>query len=100
MTSYYQCTGIGGCLPVHPPALHISEDVGRAGSWFADWASREATDLTGPSSGNVLVRTTVDPQLQALAEQSMKEVLDASGAERGASQAALVAMRPDGAVVL
>jgi penicillin-binding protein 1A len=83
----------------HPAVLYTSENVGRAGSWFADWASREAADLAGPSLGNLLVRTTVDPQLQALAEHSMKEVLDASGSERGASQAALVAMRPDGAVV-
>jgi penicillin-binding protein 1A len=83
----------------HPAILHISENVGRAGSWFADWASREAADLAGSSSGNLLVRTTLDPQLQAIAEQSLSEVLDTSGAERGASQAALVAMRPDGAVV-
>jgi 1A family penicillin-binding protein len=83
----------------HPAVLHTSETVGRAGSWFADWISREAVNLIDPSSGNLLVRTTLNPQLQALAEQSMNEVLDASGLERGASQAALVAMRPNGAVV-
>jgi membrane peptidoglycan carboxypeptidase len=83
----------------HPAVLQTSETVGRAGSWFADWVSREASDLVDPTSDNLLVRTTLDPQLQAIAEQSTKEVLDASGLERGASQAALVAMRPDGAVV-
>jgi penicillin-binding protein 1A len=83
----------------HPAVLRTSETVGRAGSWFADWVSREASNLIDPTSGNLLVRTTLNPQLQAIAEQSTKEVLDASGPERGASQAALVAMRPDGAVV-
>jgi membrane peptidoglycan carboxypeptidase len=83
----------------HAAVLNTSEAVGRAGSWFADWVSREAANLIDPSSGNLLVRTTLNPQLQALAEQSTNEVLDASGRERGASQAALVAMRPDGAVV-
>ena len=83
----------------HPAVLNTSQAVGRAGSWFADWISREAADLIDPYSGNLLVRTTLNPQLQALAEQSTNEVLDASGRERGASQAALVAMRPNGAVV-
>ena len=83
----------------HPAVLNTSEAVGRAGSWFADWVSREAANLIDPSYGNLLVRTTLNPQLQALAEQSANEVLDASGRERGASQAALVAMRPNGAVV-
>jgi 1A family penicillin-binding protein len=83
----------------HAAVLNTSEAVGRAGSWFADWVSKEAANLIDPSSGNLLVRTTLNPQLQALAEQSMNEVLDASGLERRASQAALVAMRPNGAVV-
>jgi penicillin-binding protein 1A len=83
----------------HPAVLNSSETVGRAGSWFADWVSREAANLIDPSSGNLLVRTTLNPQLQAIAEQSTNEVLAASGPERGASQAALVAMRPNGAVV-
>ena len=39
------------------------------------------------------------PQLQALAEKVVAEALDREGAEAGASQAALVAMTPEGAVV-
>jgi penicillin-binding protein 1A len=45
------------------------------------------------------LRTTLAPSLQTLAGQAVAEVLDREGAERHASQAALVAMRPDGAVV-
>ena len=82
-----------------PAVLNAAETVGRAGSWFADWISREAANLIDPSSGNLLVRTTLDPQLQALAEKAINDTLDGPGRERGASQAALVAMRPDGAVV-
>jgi membrane peptidoglycan carboxypeptidase len=91
--------GLAKEAEAHPAVLRISENVGHAGSWFADWVSREAADLADPSSGNLLVRTTLDPQLQTIAEQAVNEVLDDQGAERGASQAALVAMRPDGAVV-
>jgi penicillin-binding protein 1A len=82
-----------------PAVLHVSENVGRAGSWFADWVSRGAANLTDPSSGNLHVLTTLNPQLQAIAERTLNEVLAGQGAERGVSQGALVAMRPDGAVV-
>lgn len=82
-----------------PAVLNTSETVGRAGSWFADWISKDAANLIDPSSGNLLVRTTLDPQLQALAEQAINDILEGPGREQGASQAALVSMRPDGAVV-
>ncbi len=46
------------------------------------------------------VRTTLEPQLQQLAEQIVNEALMRMGEARGGPvQAALVAMRPDGAVL-
>jgi membrane peptidoglycan carboxypeptidase len=45
------------------------------------------------------VRTTLQPELQQLAERIVNEALMRPGEARGASQAALVAMRPDGSVV-
>jgi membrane peptidoglycan carboxypeptidase len=45
------------------------------------------------------VRTTLQPALQQEAQKIINEALDHQGATRGVSQAALVAMRPDGAVV-
>jgi 1A family penicillin-binding protein len=80
-----------------PAVAHLSRQTQRAGTWFADWAAREATAVIG--SGNMRLRTTLAPALQRLAEQAVAEVIDKQGAERHASQAALVAMRPDGAVV-
>src|SRR5262249_26718796 len=58
---------------------------------------REATAVVG--SGNMRLRTTLIPGLQKLAEEVMEERLSGGGAEEGVSQAALVARRPDGAVV-
>jgi penicillin-binding protein 1A len=82
-----------------PAAPHLSGQALRAGTWFADWVAREATAVTGSFSGNMRLRTTLIPGLQKLAEQAVAETLAGPGAERRASQAALVAMRPDGAVV-
>jgi penicillin-binding protein 1A len=82
-----------------PAALHLSGQASRAGIWFADWAAKEAGDVTGGFSGHMRVRTTLNPAMQKLAEQAVNDTLAREGAERHAGQAALVAMRPDGAVV-
>jgi penicillin-binding protein 1A len=83
----------------NPAVLHLSGKVLRAGTWFADWVGREATKITSSSSGNVRLRTTLVPELQKLAEHAVDDILADQGVERHVSQAALVAMRPDGAVV-
>jgi len=71
----------------------------RSGSTFADWVMPEAHELAGPYRGTIEVRTAVVPRLQAIAEKVVTEALDKEGGEAGASQAALVAMTPEGAVV-
>ena len=83
----------------HPATPHLSEAALRAGSWFADWIAGEAAGVTGSDSVSMRLRTTLDPGLQQLAEQAVADVLDAEGERRHAAQAALVAMRRDGAVV-
>ena len=77
--------------------LHLSGRTLQARAWFADWAAREATAVVG--SGNMRLRTTLITGLQKLAEQTIEDMLSGEGAEQQVSQAALVAMRPDGAVV-
>ncbi|WP_209886533.1 PBP1A family penicillin-binding protein [Rhizobium leguminosarum] len=71
----------------------------RSGSWFADWISPQASEIAGSSPGSTTVRTTLVPTLQQIAERVVKRALDSEGKTVAASQAALVAMTPDGAVV-
>ncbi len=80
-----------------PARLHLSEQALPATTWFADWVANDATKVIG--KGSMRLRTTLVPGLQKLAEQAVADVLAKDGAERHVSQAALVAMRPDGAVV-
>jgi len=89
----------GADAKAHPATLHPAHEASQAGSWFADWVAREAADVTGSFTRSVRVRTTQDPRLQRLAEEAVNSVLATEGARVGASQAALVAMRPDGAVL-
>jgi 1A family penicillin-binding protein len=80
-----------------PALLHLSEQALPATTWFADWVAKDAIEVIGKR--NMRLRTTLMPALQKLAEQAVADVLAKDGTERRASQAALIAMRPDGAVV-
>ncbi|WP_077967232.1 PBP1A family penicillin-binding protein [Ensifer adhaerens] len=79
--------------------VHPTAPPPRAGSWFADWISPQAGEIAGASPGSTTVRTTLVPHLQQIAEKVVRRALDTEGKKAGASQAALVAMTPDGAVV-
>ena len=69
------------------------------GGYFADWVGPQVRSAFDAGYGEVKVATTLDARLQRRAERTVRRVLDASGAARGARQAALVAMRTDGSVV-
>jgi 1A family penicillin-binding protein len=82
-----------------PATLAPSRIEAHTGTWFADWVAKEAAEIAGSFRGTMRVRTTLHPELQAAAETAVSAALDDAGAEHGATQAALVALRPDGAVL-
>src|SRR5207302_1959256 len=69
------------------------------GGYFADWAAPQMKPTLEVQYGEVRVDTTLDSRLQRRAERTVRTWLDGPGRRHGASQAALVALRPDGAVV-
>ena len=76
---------------------------GRAGAragarYFADWILDRVASYAGPGAGDVVVVTTLDPALQGAAEEAIAWGLRGEGKRRGATQAAFVALAPDGAV--
>ncbi len=81
-------------------ALRLSKRTEPAASWFANWITRhEFAKVAGTTTRPMRVRTTLDTRLQRIAERIVNQNLARDGTRLGASQAALVAMRPDGAVV-
>ncbi|WP_353217260.1 transglycosylase domain-containing protein [Sandarakinorhabdus sp.] len=68
------------------------------GSYFADWVLAEARDATAADYGETVVKTTLDPKLQRMAEDMITDGL-ARARGLNVTQAALVAMRLDGRVV-
>jgi penicillin-binding protein 1A len=84
----------------HPAMFKGSSTTNLARSWFADWiANHEFPKLAGSRDRVMHVRTTLQPELQELADRTITDVLKREGPARGVTQGALVAMRPDGSVV-
>ena len=59
--------------------------------WFAEWAAERAAALVPPGADAVL-RTTLDPRVQAAAEARLAAVLDGPGAAAGVGQGAVVVL--------
>ena len=83
---------------------HLAADELPGGTYFVDWVAPQIEDATDEAvapgqHGQVEVRTTLDRDLQAAAIKALTSVLTGYGDGVHATQAALVAMRPDGKVV-
>ncbi len=86
-----------------PAELNPGKLPSTSGSWFADWSYEEAAKIAGSfegaTTGAVRVRTTLSPELQAWAERTVSAAMTGRAGVNDATQVALVAMRPDGAVL-
>ncbi len=67
-------------------------------NYFVDWIAEALPDYAGRPDTDVHVMATIDPDLQREAERLIADMLASEGAALDVSQAALVAMTPDGAV--
>lgn len=62
-----------------------------SGGWFADWAAELAQSVV-PEDADAILRTTLDPKLQAVAEARLSALLDGPGAASGVGQGAVIAL--------
>lgn len=79
--------------------LRPTRAASSAGSWFADWAMEEGREIAGGFGGPVTVRTTFRSSMQKMAEEAVAATLAEKGLEDSELEAAMVVMRPDGAVL-
>src|SRR6266516_3778400 len=68
-------------------------------NYFVDMVAGDVRRLLGSSSGDLTLRTTLNLELQRLAEGVIARRLEAEGAKKNVSQASLVALGKDGAVL-
>ncbi len=76
----------------------VRNSDGGSSNYVADWVMDMLNDVVGLVDEDIIVDTTIDPDLQAAAEKAMLDQLTQKGARFGVEQGALVAMTPDGAV--
>ena len=80
------------------PSYHVKPAGAGTVNYVADWIGEVLDDLIGQIDQSVVVETSIDPKLQAVAEASVIDELAAKSVKFNVSQGALVAMTPDGAV--
>ncbi len=68
------------------------------GNYAADWIMDILDDHIGAIETDIIVRTTIDPKLQAMGERAFAGTFEPRRGKLNVEQAALVAMAPDGAV--
>jgi penicillin-binding protein 1A len=81
----------------NPPRV-IAQPGNGSVNYVADWVMDIIDDLLGHVDEDVVVRTTIDPALQAIGEDTLDAELAQKGEKAKVSQGALVAMTADGAV--
>ncbi len=72
---------------------------GNGERFYSDWIVSDLNSLTGELPSDMVVETTMIPEIQTAAEAAIKRVLDESGEAKKASQAAAIVMDTDGAVL-
>jgi penicillin-binding protein 1A len=80
------------------PAAIAAPRMDGAAGYVADWVVDQLAELVGKVEKDVIVDTTIDPILQAEAEQALVSGISESGGKLGVSQGAIVSLDPQGAV--
>ncbi|MBE7218601.1 MAG: PBP1A family penicillin-binding protein, partial [Caulobacteraceae bacterium] len=80
------------------PAAVARERGDGSVNYVADYVMDTLDDTVGAFDADIVVTTTIDPAMQAAAEQAMADALNRQGAKLGVSQGALVAEDPTGAI--
>ena len=62
-----------------------------AAGWFADWIA-DGSQAFVPANADAVLRTSLDPRLQAVAEARLAALLDGPGAAAGVGQGAVVVL--------
>lgn len=76
----------------------VRDIAGGSGRYVADWVMDILPGYVGAIDEDIIVDTSIDLRLQAAAARAVSDTLAEDGAKYGASQGALVAIDPDGAV--
>jgi penicillin-binding protein 1A len=81
------------------PAREYSASGNSSAQYYADWIMGQVEGYIGVPTQNLVIDTTLDSSIENFAATTVKNYLDKEGKEKDISQAAMVIMTPDGAVI-
>src|SRR5256886_3598440 len=82
-----------------PATLRVPPDNPPGTNYFVDMLGSDVKQLIGAPSKDLTLRSTLDLNLQSIAESIIARRLNAEGRAKKVGQAALVALAPDGAIL-
>jgi penicillin-binding protein 1A len=94
----YMSATEGAAAAREPLRVAAHTQAGRGARYFTDWLADSVPGFIGFVDRDLTIITTLDARLQLAAEAEVTRALSRDGPKANASQAALVAMTPDGAV--
>ena len=71
---------------------------GRSAPYYVDWVLDQVRDYVGPRDRDLIVKTTLDPDIQTAGEKALAATLAKNGKARAIGDGAIVVLTPDGAV--
>jgi penicillin-binding protein 1A len=80
------------------PARVVPQAGAGSVNYVADWIMDVLDDLVGRVDEDIVIETSIDPALQAIAEKALVDELTQKGGKFGVTQGAVVTMTPDGTV--
>ncbi len=73
--------------------------IGQSSHYFSDWIADNLDDTIGIPKDDIIVETTMDPEVQEATAKVLKDSVEQNGKKFNVSQAASVVLRPDGSIV-
>ena len=85
-------------LALMNPASTVKQVGAGSINYVADYVMDMLDDFIGTIDRDIIVQTTIEPNIQNAAEKALVDELNQKGDKNGVTQGALVAMSPDGAL--
>lgn len=73
--------------------------IGQSSRYFSDWVVDGLDNIIGIPKDDIIVETTMDPQVQESTANILKSEVEANGKQLKVTQSASVVLRPDGSIV-
>lgn len=81
-----------------PPAKPTESD-GDSVRYYTDWVTSDLDQLIGTPTEDIVIETTLVPEIQDAAEKAITKILAEEGEEKNITQGAVIIMARDGAVL-